>query len=435
MSQSQSPFQARRNRLLEKIGPRGIALLSSSPETIRNGDTHFPFRQDSDFYYLTGFEEPHAVAVFAPGRADGEYLLFNQPENPTQTMWTGPLAGQVGACQQYGANQSFSIRTIDQYIPGLLENCDTLYYTTTQNTFVRQVHHWLLNLKARTGHQPHLILDVGQITHEMRLIKDPFEINCTQHAVNISVEAHMKAMQTAKPGLYEYELEAVLMHTFWNKGARAMAYPNIVGSGTNSCILHYNRNDAQIQPGELILIDAGAEFQGYAADITRTFPASGRFSPLQKAAYDVVLATQLGVIRSIAPGVPWSTLEQTANRLMTEGLIELGLLQGNVNTLVETKAFRRFYMHRIGHWLGLDVHDVGRYTHAGTPRNLEPGMLLTVEPGLYISQTEDVDSKWHGIGIRIEDDVLVTQAGCVTLSEELPKTTDDIEALMTSSAN
>lgn len=429
-------YRKRRARFLNTMGKGSIAILRAAPEVKRNGsDNHYPYRQDSDFYYLTGFNEPEAIAVFIPERKEGAFILFNRPPDPKMEAWEGPRAGQTGAREQFGADQSFPFSLIDEKIPELMEGCTRLYYHVARDmAFNEQILQWFkkVQVKQRTGiNPPSELLNIESILHEMRLIKSPYEIQCMRKAGEISAAAHVEAMKACRPGKMEYELEAHLQYGFTKAGSRSPAYSHIVGSGANSCVLHYNQNNCQIEDGTLVLIDAGAEYENYAADITRTFPANGCYSPEQRAVYQVVLDTQLAVIDAIKPGVLWSKLQEISDEYILTGLINIGILSGNRKKLLAEKAWQRFYMHKFGHWLGLDVHDVGAYKVKNQWRPLEHGMVLTVEPGIYIpANSEDVDKKWWNIGVRIEDDVLVTQTGADVLSAGTPKTIEAIEGLM-----
>lgn len=428
-------YQNRRARLLAAMGKESIAILMAAREYLRNGDSHYPYRQNSDFYYLTGFKEPEAVAVFIPGRSEGEFILFNRERDPAMEIWNGLRAGQQGACKVYGAHQSFPIEHLDEIMPKLLENKTRVYYPVGRDmSFNRRILSWVSQVQAkiRSGvHAPSEFYNIEKIVHEMRLFKSESELDIMRQAANITAKAHCQAMQACRPGMMEYELEAEIQYVFGRHGARAPAYNHIVGSGANACILHYNDNNQPVKSGDLVLIDAGAEYKEYAADITRTFPANGRFTEPQKAIYSAVLEVQLAVIAAIKPGLPWNQLQVISERTMVEQLLQLGLLSGSVEELIEKRAFFPFYMHRIGHWLGLDVHDVGEYKVNNDWRRLEPGMTFTVEPGIYIAAgTPGVDEKWWNIGVRIEDDVLVTQEGCEVLTSGVPKRLEDIESLM-----
>ncbi|QKT03123.1 Xaa-Pro aminopeptidase [Ectothiorhodospiraceae bacterium 2226] len=428
----------RRKRLMQMMGEGAVAILPAAPQRPRNRDVHFPYRQDSDFHYLTGFPEPEAVAVLAPGREHGEYLLFCRERDPEREIWDGRRAGQEGAVADYGADDSFPIDDIDDILPGILERSERVYYTMgVHHDFDQLLIGWINRLRSqgRAGvHAPDTLVALDHLLHDMRLYKSAAEIKLMRHAAEVSARAHARAMQQCRPGLYEYQVEAELLHEFGMGGCRVAAYPSIVGGGANACILHYIDNAEELRDGELLLIDAGAEYECYASDITRTFPVNGRFSAEQRAVYEVVLAAQLAAIEAVRPGNHWNTPHEAAVRVLTEGLVDLGLLHGAPEHLIEEQAYRRFYMHRTGHWLGMDVHDVGDYKVDGEWRVLEPGMVMTVEPGLYISAgSEGVDERWWNIGVRIEDDVLVTRTGHDILSKDAPKQPDEIEALMAGS--
>lgn len=410
-------------------------ILPTAPILLRNGDYEHPFRPNSDFYYLTGFEEPEAIAVLAPKRAMGEFILFNRTRNRDKEIWEGPRAGQAGARKHYGANLAFPIEEFEARLPDLLVGRKEVYCLLGINPdFDALLLACVKKVRTRTRSgvsYPIALIDLGDLLHEMRLIKSDAEIKLMRKAAEISASAHIRAMKACKIGLDEYQLEAELLHDFQSQGARYPAYTSIVGSGANSCILHYIANNKTIRNGSLVLIDAGCEYQYYASDITRTFPANGRFTKEQRAIYNLVLKAQMAVIKQIKPGLAWNKMHEIALRVLTQGLIDLGLLRGKLKQLLARKAYLPFYMHRTGHWLGLEVHDVGHYALEGKWRKLKPGMVLTVEPGLYISSDlKKVPKRWHNIGVRIEDDVLVTSKGCEVLSRKAPKTIAEIEALM-----
>jgi Xaa-Pro aminopeptidase len=424
-------YKNRRKTFLKKLQPNSIAIIPSSPEYQRNWDNPFPYRQNNDFYYLTGFNEPEAVAVFF----DDQFYLFNRKRDPLMEIWNGRRAGQLDAEKIYGADKAFVYESFETTLFELLKNRETLYFA-----FGRQMH-WDriiyktindLRTKVRAGvNVPSIMINPEIFLHEMRLHKSPAEIATMKKAADISVNAHLKAIQTCKPGKYEYELQAVMLEECTKNGSFSQAYYPIVGSGENSCILHYNENNRQIQNGDIVLIDAGCEYENYASDITRSFPANGKFSVEQKAIYEIVLKAQLAGIEKVKPGVSYPTIQETVIIVFTVGLIEIGLLKGNYEDLIQQKAYQPFYMHNAGHFLGLDTHDVGSYKPNNEWRKLSQGLVLTVEPGIYISSnTPNVDEKWWNIGIRIEDDILVTEKGCEVLTERLPKKIDDIEALM-----
>lgn len=432
---TKSEFAKRRKQVMKKIGPTGIAIFAAAPVAARNADCDYPYRQNSDFYYLTGFEEPDSVAIIMPNRKEGQFILFNRVRNRAEEIWTGFRAGQEGAKKDFGADEAYPISELTKKLPELLEGRDEIYYTLGLDDIFDKT---LLNAinkirgKIRSGiYSPISFKDITETIHEMRLIKSPAEIKLMRKAADISAGAHIRAIQACKPGMNEYQLEAEITYEFQKNGARFLAYNSIVGSGENSCILHYNNNNKVIEKNSVVLIDAGCEYQYYAADITRTFPANGRFSPEQKAIYEIVLAAQLAGIKAVRPGAPWPSAQTAIIKVITQGLLDVGILKGKLNTLIEKEAYFPFYMHKSGHWLGMDVHDVGRYKVNGKWRLLRPGMVLTVEPGIYISpDISGVDKRWHHIGVRIEDDVLVTAKGNEILSYRVPKHIDDIEALM-----
>ncbi|SFD43223.1 Xaa-Pro aminopeptidase [Thiohalospira halophila DSM 15071] len=428
------PFAHRRQRLREAVGEDGIAILPTAPERQRNRDVDYPYRPDSDFHYLTGFPEPEAVMVLAPGRPHGEYLLFCRERDPDKETWEGRRAGQEGAVARYGADDSFPIGDLDDILPGLLENRARVYCTMGLDAeFDTKLIGWIncLRERSRAGiHTPGEFVALDHILHEMRLYKGPEEVAHMRTAARISAEAHRRAMQACRPGMMEYALEAEYQYVFRREGCSAPAYPPIVGGGANGCILHYTENEAELQDGDLVLVDAGGEYAGYAADITRTFPVNGRFSALQREVYDIVLAAQHAAIDAVRPGNHWDHPHQAALRVLVQGLVDLGALAGEVDHLIETGAFKPFFMHRTGHWLGRDVHDVGDYKIGEEWRELEPGMALTVEPGLYFAPGGQAPERLQGIGIRIEDDVVVTADGCEVLTDHVPSDPDAIEELM-----
>ncbi len=432
---SKQEFARRRRNLMAQMEPESIAIVPSAREQLRNRDVDYPFRQDSDFYYLTGFNEPDAVLVLLPGRSHGEVVLFCRERDPHMELWNGYRVGPEGACERFGADDAFPINDIDDILPGLIEGRERVYYAMGRNAeFDRRVMQWVnvIRSKVRSGaHPPGEFLDLDHLLHDMRLYKSAGELRVMREAAVISAQGHIRAMQACRPGVTEYQLEAELLHEFARQGARLPAYNCIVGSGDNGCILHYNDNSATIRDGDLVLIDAGCELDYYAADITRTFPANGRFSREQQALYEVVLEAQLAAIEAVRPGNHWNQPHDTTVRIITQGLVDLGLLDGEVEELIETEAYKPFYMHRAGHWLGMDVHDVGDYKVGGEWRVLEPGMVMTIEPGIYVSpHNADVARKWRGIGIRIEDDVAVTRQRCEVLTGDAPKRVADIEKLM-----
>jgi len=427
-------FEKRRQQMMRMMGEGSIAILPASPVRSRNRDVEYPYRPDSDFYYLTGFSEPEAVAVLMPGRDHGEYLLFCRERDPEMETWNGRRAGQEGAKAAFHAEDSFPITDIDDILPGLLEKCEKVYYTMGCDPgFDNRLLGWLKIIRqhARSGARtPDEFVSLEHLLHDMRLFKSKHEVKQVQKAIDISIEAHKRAMRACKPGMMEYEIEAELLYEF-NKSGCGFAYPSIVGGGENGCILHYTDNQDELKDGDLLLIDAGAEYNCYAADITRTFPVNGKYSGEQKAVYEVVLEAQLAAIDAVKPGNQWQDPHHAAVRVLAEGMSQLKILKGSADYLIETEKYKQLYMHRTGHWLGMDVHDVGDYKVGDEWRELETGMALTVEPGMYIAEgSPDVGERWWNIGIRIEDDVLVTEKGCKVLTKAMPKAIKDIESLM-----
>jgi Xaa-Pro aminopeptidase len=409
--------------------PTSVAVLPSAPVFVRNNDVEHEYRQDSDFFYLTGFDEPESVAVL--DAVERKLTLFVRPRDPEREVWDGPRAGVDGAKEIYRANEAFVVSELDEKLPLLLQDRHRVYYRLGRN---RRFDDRLLSgldgvrARARLGvFAPFEIVDPGAILHEMRLRKSTDEVDAMREAAKITRHAHELAMRQARPGMREYEVEAILLDTFRRHGSERPAYGSIVGSGPNACVLHYRKNDRVIQPGELLLIDAGCEYRYYASDVTRTFPAGGRFSREQQAVYELVLEAQLEGIAGAVPGATLNAIHARSVEVITRGLVRLGLLSGEVEKIIEAEGYKRFFMHRTSHWLGMDVHDVGTYFVGGKPRALEPNFVLTVEPGVYVAPHEDsVPAEWRGIGVRIEDDVLVTAAQPDVLTSGIPKTVDEL---------
>ena len=420
---------------MDLMGNESIAIIPTASVYIRNRDVEFPFRPDSDFYYLTGYSEPEAVAVLIPDRDHGEFVLFCRENDPVMETWNGRRSGIEGAVEQYGADDAFPVSDLDEILPGLLENRERIYYTMGNNVaFDQRVLGWVnqVRKRARTGvNAPDEFISLNHFVHEMRLYKSRAEIAAMRKAARISAQAHKRAMQVCRAGMMEYHIEAELKYIFTQLGAREPAYPPIVGGGANSCILHYTENNHVLRDGDVLLIDAGSEYKNYASDISRTFPVNGKFSRTQREVYDIVLKAQLAAIAKVKPGNHWDEPHNAAIEVLTAGMIDLGIFKGKLKDLIKDQSYTKYYMHRTGHWLGMDVHDVGDYKVEGEWRTFEPGMVLTVEPGMYLpAGSKGLGRKWWNIGVRIEDDVLVTATGNEVLSKDVPKTVDAIEALM-----
>ncbi|WP_457668473.1 Xaa-Pro aminopeptidase [Thiolapillus sp.] len=428
-------FRRRRRQLMRMMGKDSIAILPAAGIKQRNNDVTYPYRPDSDFYYLTGFEEPEAVAVLIPGRKQGEYILFCREKDEEKERWDGPIAGQEGAVEAYAADDSFPIADLNEILPRMLEQCERVFYAMGCDPELdKNMSGWISQIrgKARSGvHTPQEFIALDHYLHDMRLYKSRSEIAVMRKAAKISAAAHKRLMRECTPGMKEYQLEAAFLHECSRRGARQQAYSPIVGSGNNATVLHYVDNSARLESGDLVLIDAGCELDFYASDITRTFPVSGTFTKPQAQLYQLVLDAQLAAIKQVKPGNAYNAPHKAAVRTLTRGLIRLGLLKGQMARLIREEKYKRFFMHGTGHWLGMDVHDVGDYKIDGHWRQLEPGMVLTIEPGLYIPPgSKGVAKKWQGIGIRIEDDILVTKTGHEVLSADAPKTISEIEAIM-----
>ena len=427
---SSTEYARRRKKLMRRIGPDAVALIPAAPARIQSRDVRWPYRQDSDFLYLTGFPEPEAVAVLLPGRPGGEFVMFCKPRNPLYEQWEGAIAGPEGACEHFGADTAYPIEKLDDMIPGLLQERRTLCYALGRDgKFDSQVARWIeqLRLRSRAGHNPpEECRLIDRDLHEMRLFKSRSEIALMRRASTIVTHAHRRAMAAAKPGCYEYELEAELLYET-RRHHMQFAYSSIVASGHNACTLHYSENHRRIETRDLVLIDSGGMHAGYASDVTRTWPVSGQFTPAQREVYELVLEAQQAAIRCCAPGNTWDDLHRAATCVLTRGLVHLGVLKGRWQTLWKDEAYKPFYMHGTAHWLGMDVHDVGEYRVNGKWRMLEPGIVTTIEPGLYFMPgLRGVPKRFRGIGVRIEDDVAVTRKGPDVLSAGLPTDPDEV---------
>jgi len=428
-----SIYNIRRQNLMKKMG-KGVAILRGAPEQTRTNDTEYPYRQDSDFFYLTGYTEPGAACIINPNNQENPYTLFVLPQDPKKEVWTGWRLSFSETVDTYGADQAQDVAEFEA--TGLIAmKTSSKVYTNLNHDKAHQ--YKMLDLVGqvrkevqRTGGGPEGLESVGAITHGMRLIKDAHELELMQKAADISAEAHCKAMQICKPGMHEYQLQAVLESHFVYEGGAGPAYTSIVGAGDNATVLHYINNRDQIVDGDMILIDAAAEFDMYAADITRTFPANGKFSDAQKAIYEVVLKSQTAVVEASKPGVTFQELHDLDLRMLVEGMIDIGLLEGSADEIIQNGTYQDYFMHKTGHWLGLDVHDMGNYMAEGESITLKPGMVFTVEPGIYVNSKSKAPAKYRGIGIRIEDDILITETGNKNLTAGVPKEISEIEALM-----
>ena len=429
-------YSARRKELMSLMHSNSIAIISAAPEKVRSRDTHYPYKQNVNLSYLCGFPEPESVLVLIPGRAQGEMVLFCRDKDPLRETWDGYREGPEGAVSNFGADDAFPIADIDDILPNLIEGKDRLYYAIGKDPeFDRHLMDWVNHVRNQRGNgalPPGEFVDLDHFINEMRLFKTAGELKIMRKAAEISVSAHSRAMKASKPGLFEYQLQAEIEHEFAVHGSAGAAYTSIVGGGKNGCILHYIENRDALKDGDLVLIDAGCEYQNYAADITRTFPVNGKFSDEQAAIYDIVLQAQTDAIAVIGPGIEYNKTNEATVLAITQGLVDLGILHGDVDELIASEAHREFYMHGAGHWLGMDVHDVGDYKIDGQWRVYEPGMVVTIEPGIYIAPgNPNVDKKWHGIAVRIEDDIVVTKDGNENITAGVPKKRDEIEALMT----
>lgn len=419
---------------MRRMAPKSVAIIPGAREATRSNDTNYRFRQDSDFFYLTGFEEPDSIAVVKPSETN-KFTMFVRPRDPEREIWDGRRAGVEGAVSEFGADAAFPVADFNSKLREILSDMDTLYYRLGVNrelddAIVREIAA-MRSVNRKPIHPPQTIVDPGSIIHEMRVVKSPEELQIMQTAADIAAEAHVEAMKAVQPGMQEYQIEALIEQIFRRRGAAGPAYTSIVGGGPNATVLHYINNDAELRDGDLLLIDAGAEYKGYASDITRTFPINGRYTKAQREIYDLVLKAQMSCVEMVRPGVTHDQLKQHSIEVLTEGMVELGLLKGDAEELIKEKKHEQFYMHGLGHMIGIDVHDVGQYYFGQDSRPLEPGVVMTVEPGLYISpNTKDVPEQYLGIGVRIEDDVLCTNNGPRVLTNKVPKQADEIEALM-----
>jgi Xaa-Pro aminopeptidase len=436
---SQTEYRQRREQLMSQIG-QGTAIFRSAPVAVMHNDVEYNFRQDSDFFYLTGFNEAEAVAVLAPHHAEHRFVLFVQPKDPEKEVWTGYRTGVDGAKERYGADEAYPITELDEKLPQYLEKADRIYYQLGRDRDFNQtvLTHWqrLMRTYPKRGTGPMAIESTNPLLQKMRLVKSSTELEMMRQAAAISVDAHNHARKFAQPGCYEYQIQAEIEHIFRQRGALGPAYPSIVASGVNSCILHYVENTRQMETGDLLLIDAGCAYEYYNADITRTFPIGGKFSGDQRIIYELVLKAQQDAIAQVQPGKPYNLFHDTAVRVLVEGLMDLGLLAGDIEEIIKEEKYKPFYMHRTGHWLGLDVHDSGVYKNGEESwQTFESGQVVTVEPGLYIGLDiksvegqPEIPDRWRGIGVRIEDDVLVTESGHEVLTAGVPKLVDEMES-------
>ncbi len=428
-------FASRRRHLLRMLEKDSLLLLPTGSEKVRNRDVHYPFRADSDFYYLTGFAEPEALLVLKRGSRGMNSILFCRERDPEKERWDGYRLGPDGAVATLGFDQAYPTEDLGEILPGLLEGCERVYCNMgVDPEFDGQLLHWVSELRQKTRqgvHAPSEFVSLDPLLHEMRLFKSNAELAQMRKAAKITVAAHKRAMRAVRPGMAEYQLEAEYLHEFQQQGARSPAYPSIVAGGHHATILHYINNNDVLRDGDLVLVDAGAELDHYASDVTRTYPVNGRFSPVQRELYDIVLEAQHAAFAQVKPGNHWNDPHEAALRVLTKGMLQIGLLKGGLSENLKKQSYRRFYMHRTGHWLGMDVHDVGEYQIDGRWRLLEPGMVLTVEPGLYVAQGErGVKKALQGIGIRIEDDLVVNKDGHEILTHGVPTDADEIERWM-----
>jgi Xaa-Pro aminopeptidase len=425
-------FSERRDLLADKVLEDSAIIVSAASVKSRISDTEYSYRQDSNFYYLSGYEEPESLILIRPNQDKERFIIFCRDRDPLREQWDGFRTGQEGVIQDYGADAAYSINSIDEIMPKLLEGAKNIYFSMSAPCGVdAKISSWVEDIRKNTrsgAEPPQNLLSLDSILHEMRLIKESDEMDLMKQAANITTEAHIRAMQSVRPGMYEYQLEAEYLYAFNKNGARSPAYNSIVGGGNNSCILHYVENNAELQDGDLVLVDAGCEYQYYASDVTRTFPVNGKFSPEQREIYSIVLEAHKQSMEQAKPGNKWNLMHEKSVEVIVEGLLSIGLLQGSRDEIIDKGEYSKFYMHRIGHWLGMDVHDVGSYKQDGDWRPLEEGMVMTVEPGIYILDSmEGVDDKWKGIGVRIEDDIAITDSGFEILTPDVPRTIEEVE--------
>ena len=425
-------FSERRDLLADKVLEDSAIIVSAASVKSRISDTEYSYRQDSNFYYLSGYEEPESLILIRPNQDKERFIIFCRDRDPLREQWDGFRTGQEGVIQDYGADAAYSINSIDEIMPKLLEGAKNIYFSMSAPCGVdAKISSWVEDIRKNTrsgAEPPQNLLSLDSILHEMRLIKESDEMDLMKQAANITTEAHIRAMQSVRPGMYEYQLEAEYLYAFNKNGARSPAYNSIVGGGNNSCILHYVENNAELQNGDLVLVDAGCEYQYYATDVTRTFPVNGKFSPEQREIYTIVLEAHKQSMEQPKPCNKWNLMHEKSVEVIVEGLLSISLLQGSRDEIIDKGEYSKFYVHRIGHWLGMDVHDVGSYKQDGDWRPLEEGMVMTVEPGIYILDSmEGVDDKWKGIGVRIEDDIAITDSGFEILTPDVPRTIEEVE--------
>ena len=425
-------YSDRRSQLSRKVLEDSAIIVGSASVKSRISDTEYPYRQDSNFYYLSGYEEPESLILIRPNHEKEKFVIFCRDRDPLREQWDGFRSGQEGAVNDYGADSAYSINSLDELMPDLLEGTKNIYFSMSAPCGLDQkIAQWVEDIRKNTragAEPPQNLLSLDSILHEMRLFKEGYEMDLMKKAADINTEAHIRAMQAVTPGMFEYQLEAEYLYAFNKNGARSPAYNSIVGGGNNSCILHYVENNAELKDGDLVLVDAGCEYQYYASDVTRTFPVNGKFSPEQKEIYSIVLEAHKQSMEQARPGNKWNLMHEKSVEVIIEGLLSIGLLKGSKEEHIEKGTYSKFYMHRIGHWLGMDVHDVGSYKKDGDWRDLEKGMVMTIEPGIYILDSlDDVDDKWKGIGVRIEDNIVINDSGFDVLTPNIPRTIEEVE--------